>query len=486
MDRAAWRYRLAGASGGLLLAAGQFWGPLSLLGAGALIWLMALVLRQERQRTGWAAMAGFYMGLFYAIPQMIYLRMPVHITAILLVWMTLLLTGLGGAIGVLLRRGPVIGPPAVGAAWYLIDWVNCHALPIWGLAQSFARSWSAQPKLIGFVSLTGIGGVLLVLGCVQGAAAWMLVRREYRAAMAAGAVLAMAGGLNMAVLMERPGGSIRIAAAGWVFDDQHSEVDPHSERGFETLFAQPAREAATQGAKVFTTGEMGFYIAGHNRAEWMGRFAAVARENDLWLVVGYFNLEANENRIFFMSPEGTVAAEYTKTYLTPLEPGRKGSGDLQRITVGGVEIGGLICQDDNFARLVRRYGQSKTPVVLCPTADWRTVRTGHLQAVRARAIEYRCGIVRGAACGISAVIGPRGELPACRDHYREGAGWIAADVEVFENATFLARFGSGPILILCTILCGKALKGIECSQRSNSSSKDKSRPKAGIEARLVK
>jgi truncated hemoglobin YjbI len=100
------------------------------------------------------------------------------------------------------------------------------------------------------------------------------------------------------VRLRKPVGTIRVAAAGRVFDDRSSEVDPHKAEGFEQLFAGPAREAAAGGAKIFTTGEMGFYIAEHERAMWMERFGTVARETGMWLIVGYWNISADENRLF--------------------------------------------------------------------------------------------------------------------------------------------------------------------------------------------
>jgi apolipoprotein N-acyltransferase len=226
------------------------------------------------------------------------------------------------------------------------------------------------------------------------------------------------------------------------------------------LFAGPARAAAATGAVVFTTGEMGFYIADHERAMWMERFGTVAKETGMWLVVGYWNISADENRLFFMSPDGAIVHEYTKTYLTPYEPGKKGTGDLRTVEVAGVTVGGMICQDDNFMRLTRHYGNLKADVVLCPTADWWTIRTAHLQAVRARAIEGRYGIARGAANGISAIIGPRGEILAQQDHFRDGPGWVAADVPVIAGVTGFSRWGLWPgaaisVLVLAVTLWRK-------------------------------
>ena len=255
-------------------------------------------------------------------------------------------------------------------------------------------------------------------------------------------------------MTHKPTGTIRIAAAGWIFDDLKKTNDPHTPQGFQDLFAEPARKAAADGARIFTTGELGFYIADHNRAEFLDRFAAVAQNNNLWLVVGYFNVTANENRIFFMNPQGDIETEYTKTHLTPFEPGKKGSGNLQTIEVDGVKVGAMICQDDNFSSLTRHYGRLKTPLILCPTADWWTIKDAHLQAVKARAIECHYAIARGAANGIIAIIAPNGQILAQLDHYQSGPGYVIADVPLYNDITLFSRFGHWPMLTVSILLLG--------------------------------
>ncbi len=452
MKATMWYYRTAGAVGGLMLAAGQFWGPACLLQVAALGPLLWLTLKHKH--IGNAGMAGLYMGIFYILPQMVYLRMPVTVTVILLLWVCLLLTGLCAATGWLLRTDGVCSAVAVGAAWFLLDVLNVLAVPIWGLAQSFARSWTAYPAAVGFIEWTGICGVVFVLGAMQALVVTAIgIPRLRPSAMTALAVLlGLVLAADVMAWRRKPVGTIRIAAAGWVFDDRSADIDPHRPEGFEALFAAPARQAAAAGAVIFTTGEMGFYIADHERLMWMERFASIARQTAMWLVVGYWNVSEDENRLFFMSPQGNIVHEYTKTYLTPYEPGKKGTGDLKTVEVHGHTIGAMICQDDNFTPLTRRYGRLRADVVLCPTADWWTIRTAHLQAVQARAIEGRYGIVRGAANGISAAIGPAGQLLAYCDHYRDGPGWIIADVPIIKGVTPFARGGFWPGLFVSGVL----------------------------------
>jgi apolipoprotein N-acyltransferase len=452
METRLWHYRIAGAIGGLMLAAGNFFGPLCLLQLGAFIPLMTLAVRDKNPRH--TALAGLYMGLAYAIPQMIYLRMPIPVTLALLLEFVLWLMALCLLAGWCIKYQTPLGCLAFGAAWFLLDWLNYTLIPIWGMAQSFARSWTAYPQWIGFISFTGISGILFFAGVFQSLAVLCMVdryKRDIYFGLILGFVFLIAIG-DVLMITKKPVGTLRVAAAGWIFDDRKKADDPHTEQGFFDLFTEPARKAADDGARIFTTGEMGFYIADHDRAEWMNRFADIAQKNNLYLVVGYFNVTADENRVFFMNPQGQIEAEYTKTHLTPFEPGNKGTGDLKTIDVDGIKVGAMICQDDNFSSLTRRYGRLKTPLILCPTADWTTIKAAHLQAVRARAIECHYAIARGAANGISAIISPDGQVLARHDHYQSGPGMVIADVPLYNDITPFSRFGHWPMLIVSILL----------------------------------
>lgn len=452
MTTSLWRYRLAGVIGGLMLAAGNFVGPLCVLSLGAFVPVLVLCLRDRK--IGDAALSGMYMGLAFTFPQMIYLRMPVPVTVALLVEFSLILVALCAAGCFCLQKKTILGCFAFGATWFLLDWLNYTAIPIWGMAQTFARAWTSYPYAIGFISITGISGVLFFVGTLQAVAALAFADKPRRGVYGSViiAILLIICIVDVLVYQQKPTSSIRVAAAGWIFDDLKKTNDPHTNDGFEKLFAEPARKAAEQGAAIFTTGELGFYIAKHDREGWMNRFAEIAQQNKLFLVVGYFNIDADENRIFFMNPQGKIEAEYTKTHLTPFEKGKKGRGCLQTVEVNAVKVGAMICQDDNFSSMTRYYGKLKTPVILCPTADWWTIKDAHLQAVRARAIECHYGIVRGAANGISAIIGPKGEIVARHDHYAEGPGVVIGDVPLYENITLFARFGHLPMAAVSIIV----------------------------------
>ena len=144
---------------------------------------------------------------------------------------------------------------------------------------------------------------------------------------------------------------------------------------------------------------------------------------------------------------GEVLSEYTKTYLTVFEDYRKGDGRLRIIEADGVQVGGMICQDDNFTRFSREYGRRRVGVVVVPTLDWRTVKGAHLQSSIHRAIESRYAIVRAAQNGISAIISPKGEVLASYDHFEEGPGAIAAEVGVYSSRTVFSVVGHWPVVV---------------------------------------
>ena len=448
--------RLAGLIGGAALVLGTFYPAFVFLQAISLLPMLFLLRKEGRISTG--AVVGFYMGLTYVIPQVIYFKMPVIVTVILLVYMTVLLTLLGLLLGYLYKRYSLITCFAVGGVWVILDYLNYTALPIWGVAQSFARPWSYYPQAIGFISWTGISGVLFIIGLFQACAVDYIFRNNRKQIPVIIVILLVlfCVGLNVSI-REYAIKTIKVATAGWVLDERDDSSNPNLDIGFEKLVEKTASEAAEEGARIFTTGEMGFYYANHNRKLWEERFARIATEYDMWLVIGYYDLTYERNMIFFMNPEGKVVETYNKTFLTPFEPGLKGDGSLKIVEIDGLKIGAMICHDDNYYEMTRYYGNLKADVILCPTADWDTVKDVHLQAVRARAIECNYGIVRAAANGISAAIAPSGKIIKQMDHFKEGNGYLVAEVPVHKDITFFSKYGQYPILVLSAIVSFLAL-----------------------------
>lgn len=451
---------LAGTAGGLMLTAGHFYGQLSILQCAAFIPLLFLLSKQPKIIL--AVIAGIFTGLAAALPQVIALHMPAWMAAILTAEITFFLAVLCLLARWTLKKPTLLGCFVFGAGWFLIDWLNYTLIPIWGMAQSFARCWTEYLQLIAFISFTGISGILFVTGSLQALFVRLCIYKQDRIKtfLSLVAVIFVIAALDIIPLLQKPADTLRVAAAGWT--SIHSTGGfygpDQKQEEFDKLFAQPAAQAAAQGAKIFASGEMAFDIDNNYWDAWIAKFAEVARQNNLYLIVGYSSSQKG-NCLFFMNPKGQVVADYLKTYLSPPEWGGKhGNGDLKTIEVDGVKVGAMICHDDNFSKLNRYYGRLKTPVVFTPSWDWHEVKEGHLAAVRARAIECHYAIVRANYHGITAIINPNGEILAKHDTFKDGPGVVIADVGLYDDITLFSRFGHWPMVAISVLLIGLHFK----------------------------
>ena len=435
--------RLAGIVSGLLLMLPTIYPSFVFLQLVAFIPIFYVGAKKSSKLTS-LAIAGLYMGLTYTLPQMVILKLPMIVTLILLVYLTLVMIVMSCICGFLLKRGnPIFASFAVASFLVVMEFVNISIIPIWGTAQSIMRPWSYYPELIQFTSLVGIVGVIFVVGSLQAliVAAIIKVKNLRSLAIAAMCVVAVVFGLNVLVQQKQPVQELTVAAVGWSSGDFPSADYPQTSQGFVELFAKPVADAASQGAKVLVSPEMGFCFSEYDKPEWINRFRSLAIEYDIMLMVGYFDATNEKNQMMFISPSDEFVPEYSKTYLVPYESCQKGNGELKTIEFDGIKVGGMICQDDNFTQFSREYGREKVSLIAVPTLDWESVKETHLQNSIHRAIESRYAIIRGTLNGISAIISPSGKVLSSHDHLVDGAAFITAKVPLYKYASLFSVAG---------------------------------------------
>ncbi|PLX43772.1 MAG: hydrolase [Deltaproteobacteria bacterium] len=183
-------------------------------------------------------------------------------------------------------------------------------------------------------------------------------------------------------------------------------------------------EAAWEGAKFVATPESTPYLGPKggkvSLAEPLdgyicSRFAAMAREFEIYLLLGSFNESSSEvgkcyNTSVLFSPDGEIIAAYRKIHLFDVaveggpsvfeselvSPGR----DL--VVAEGV-LGGLgmtICYDLRFGELFRKLVAGGARVITVPSAFTEQTGAAHWEVLlRARAIESQCYILAPAQFG---------------------------------------------------------------------------------------
>ncbi|HEY3359524.1 MAG TPA: nitrilase-related carbon-nitrogen hydrolase [Polyangia bacterium] len=441
---------LAVASGLLLFASDTTVGAWPLLVVALLPVLAAL--RWLRPGRGGAALMGLALGLGYTVPVSLALEFPLLMAAGLAAFITAIwvLFCLGARV---VSRWPAPwGGLGVGAVAVVAQYLGTTVLPAFGTAQSFARPWSAAPPAAQLAAVTGMLGLVFALAAAP-ALALALGRGPGRraAAVALALVLAVPAAASALLWGRAPAGRVRVAAMGWVDEHLTGARNPRTQlaRVYEPLLA----EAVAGGATLVVSPEVGFWLEPEAKAGVLARLQELARRHRVSLAAGYFDVARNDNRIAFIGPDGALAAEYQKTHLIPfLERYHPGPGALPATALGPWRLGGMICQDDNFTDLSRAYGRRRAQLVAVPTNDWRQVRRFHFSNTRWRAVESRYAVVRAASNGLSAIVSPRGEVLAVKDHFVTGPAVVVADVALEAGGSAYAHTGDWVMLGLAGVL----------------------------------
>lgn len=360
-------------------------------------------------------------------------------------------------------RGPVRGSLAAAAMLTLVELVTQQLVPVFGTAQAFVRPLSAAPMLVAFVAFTGVGGLVFVVAALQallvaalrGPSRWLPVATAV-------ALLATVAMLDVQRWTRPLGETARVAVFGWGTDR------PKSDDG--TSFVQIAASmAAGSQCQLLVTPEVGMTVT--DRDHMLTFFRELAALHPLPIAIGVWHEPTQDNRIWFVDQDGALTAEYRKSHLVPFfESYATGDGAPVTVPFAGTQLGGMICQDDNFTDVARAYGRAGVPLVAVPTNDWPAIREFHLENAVFRAIENGYAVARATSGGISALVSPRGELLTGFDHIGDvpfgtaslsmsrslrlpSATMVHADLPLGDRApTIYARFGDLPILLLCAAL----------------------------------
>ena len=460
--------RVCGILSGLLLGLPNLFGELAPVQCFALLPVLICVIKWKLSR-GVLMAAGMYMALAYTIPQIVVLLLPPPIVVILILDFVVVMMLLVLAANRLLSKPTAIGLFIFAALVVVLDWANFTLIPFWGTAQSIVRPWSSYRHLIAFTSITGMGGIIFLLALLQAAAASMINagRIQKPIIKAVGITIAVFAVLNVLSLMGTPGNTMKVAAIGWDKADVEQVGSLERPNGFETLFAAPIRAAAAQNVQLVVTPELGFYVDQYDRPDWIERVTDLARTNNIHLAVGYCDAPSIKNRMLFVDNTGKVLTEYTKTYLTPYEVFNKGDGQPKMIEIDGIKTGGMICHDDNYTPISRRYGRKTAGIIAVPTLDWKEVKFAHLQNCIHRTIESRYALVRAAFGGISAIISPRGKIIASFDHVTNGHGMIIANVDVYSQCTIYSLLGDWFVLASGIFVVGCIINAKLLTKRQN-------------------
>jgi predicted amidohydrolase len=226
------------------------------------------------------------------------------------------------------------------------------------------------------------------------------------------------------------------------------------------------REAAGQGAALVVTPEatnivqrddeaLVRVVAPPEQEPAIPRFAGLAEELGIWLVVGSLMVKAEggkvANRSHMFDPEGRTVATYDKIHLFDVKLGNgEAYRESKRVRPGDRAVvakspwGGIgltVCYDLRFAYLHRALAQGGARLITVPAAFTKTTGEAHWEVLlRARAIETATFVLAAAqggqhadgrrTWGHSMIVGPWGGIVAQLDHDEPGV--LIAEIELDE------------------------------------------------------
>jgi apolipoprotein N-acyltransferase len=144
----------------------------------------------------------------------------------------------------------------------------------------------------------------------------------------------------------------------------------------------------------------------------------------------------------------------------PMSDFSRGPAEQPPLRLAGQPVGITICYEDVFPAEMHSVLPEATLLVNVSNDAWfgdSIAPHQHLQIARMRALESGRMLLRGTNTGISAIIGPRGEVRARSPQFEIHA--LHGMVEPRQGATPYIRFGDTPIIGLALLLGVLALAG---------------------------
>ena len=348
------------------------------------------------------------------------------------------------------RRGaaatrPVLIPLVAASLFTVFEWLQTFTwagVP-WG---RLSLGQTEMPLILKSVSVFGSYFITFLIVAVNFSIAMLIfMYRERRISRICLSLSVSLIALNLlvgtvATVFDEKDGKKFKAAAIQVNMSSHDKWNSNSLDMTMELVEQYTLLASNEGAKLIVCPETVFPYNPLEYSEIYKFITRIAVEYDVTLVVGGFTEgeELDQNSLVFVHPDGSVSdTVYSKRHLVPfgeyvpmrevitalipqlaqismltedLEPGADGA--IADSTVG--KLGGLVCFDSIYERLLRDSAREGAEVIVLGTNDsWFLDSAAvymHNSQARLRAVEIGRCIVRAANTGISSVIDPNGNV----------------------------------------------------------------------------
>ena len=262
------------------------------------------------------------------------------------------------------------------------------------------------------------------------------------------------GAVKTSSLMNPASDTVKIAAI-FLLPEEGKGFDPdglfskelsHYEKIMSQIEAL-TEEAAANGAKIVAFQENVLKIHESDETNLWDRSKAIARENGVYLSLGYgllFTEGKGWNKNILISDQGELVVNYRKRFLLGIgEFGEtaiynKGPEVIQSVDTTYGRIGVSICREMSFPGYAQQAGEQRVDIMLNPSYDYPK-STGTMYSLRA--IENGFAMIRPVYNGYSYAMDHNGKLLASMDSDNTATGIMYADVPIKGVKTIYATVG---------------------------------------------
>src|ERR1700692_505513 len=474
-----WRLTAASATGAPLnVAFAPFgWWPVAILAPAA---LFALIRGLPPRRAGWTG-AAFGAGLIGFGTYWLYTCL--HVFGLVPIWLTVVLqAALIGSMTVFpaalcyLAHRFWLKPGAARACVLAVLWVLLEWLRGWVLSGfpwlSLGYAMIDSP-LKGWAPLFGVYGITWAAATIAVALNVLLMpavptSRRLIALAVMVSLFAIPALLARYDWTRAAGSPVAIAAVqGAVSQDQKWQAKNLD----ETMKRYSRLTAQAWGARLIVWPEAALPVLANDIQDYVRQLQSQGRTHDADFAIGLVNYEPATKRYYngLLVSSESGAGWYYKRHLVPFGeyfpvPGfvrswlrlmslpyddiSPGSEHQPSLRAAGQSLGLTICYEDAFGSSQLSVLRDATLLINVTNNAWygdSTAPHQHLQIARMRALEAGRYLVRAANDGITAAIGPHGEIVARLPQFQEAV--LRADVRSMTGLTPYARLGNYPVVI---------------------------------------
>jgi apolipoprotein N-acyltransferase len=377
------------------------------------------------------------------------------------------------------ERGALRWMVGIPGAWLFIEWWRSWFLSGFGwLALGYAHTDNWLGALAPIIGQYGLG---LLTSMLAGALVAALLG-DRRARIASGALYLVAWGAAFGLRgiewTDPYSHPITVAVVQGGIPQDEKWIGENLESILE-LYKTRTREA--HGAALIVWPESAIPDLANNHIEYIRDVYQEASAHGSSLMVGTLRAEENAktgeeeyfNSILSMDKATPGVGWYDKHHLVPFTefvpvPGfvrewlrlmtlpysdfNRGAAQQAPLEAAGQRIAASVCYEDAYGSTQLPALRTATMLVNVTNDGWfghSSARYQHLQLSRMRAMEAGRPMVRAANDGVSAVIGPRGEIIATAPEYE--ANVMRAELQPRIGLTPYARSGNWPIVCLALV-----------------------------------